>query len=122
MDALKLKADVRPGGKGHAKNLRSAGLVPAIIYGKDRDPEMLQIEERSLDKVLSEAGTHQLIALEIGSKRPVMTLAREIQRGVIKREYLHVDFMVINMDEKTQAEVPVVLVGESRPLKSKVAF
>ena len=113
MEALDLKADPRKRGKGHAKELRGEGLIPAVVYGKDVDSQLIQIEARTLDKVLSEAGTHQLISLQIGGKQPVMTLAREIQRDPIKRDYLHVDFFTVKMDEKVHAEVPLILVGEA---------
>lgn len=113
MDALELKADVRQLGKGHAKNLRREGLVPAVMYGKGNDAELLQIEARTLDKVLSVTGTHQLIALKVANQRPVMTLARDIQRDPIKRDYLHVDFYMVQMDQKVTAQVPIILEGEA---------
>jgi len=113
MEALDLKADPRKRGKGHAKELRGEGLIPAVVYGKDADSRLIQIEARALDKVLLVAGTHQLISLQIGGERPVMTLAREIQRDPIKRDYLHVDFLSVKMDQKVNAEVPLVLVGEA---------
>ena len=85
MEALDLKADPRKRGKGHAKELRGEGLIPAVVYGKDVDSQLIQIEARALDKVLLVAGTHQLISLQIGNKRPVMTLARAvIENSMIK--------------------------------------
>lgn len=113
MEALELKAELRQLGKGHAKNLRQQGLVPAVMYGKDKNTELLQIEARSLARVLSVAGTHQLIAVQVANKKPVMTLARDIQKDVIKREYLHVDFYMVQMDQKVEAQIPIRLVGEA---------
>lgn len=113
MEAIELKAELRQLGKGHAKTLRQQGLVPAVMYGKEKETQLLQIEARSLGKVLSVAGTHQLISLQLGDKKPVITLARDIQKDVIKREYLHVDFYIVKMDEKVEARVPLHLVGES---------
>jgi large subunit ribosomal protein L25 len=113
MEALELKADVRQVAKGHAKHLRQQGLVPAVVYGKDLETTALQIEARALDKVLTVAGTHQLINLQVGNQKPRFTLARDIQRDVMKRNYLHVDFYAVKMDEKVQAEVPLHLVGEA---------
>ncbi len=113
MEALELKAELRQLGKGHAKNLRQQGLVPAVMYGKEKNTELLQIEARSLEKVLSQAGTHQLIAVQVANKKPVMTLARDIQKDVIKREYLHVDFYMVQMDQKVEAQIPIHLIGEA---------
>lgn len=113
MEAIELKAEPRRLGKGHAKNLRLQGLVPAVMYGKNQDTQLLQIVSRDLEKVLATAGTHQLIALKVAKKRPVMTLARDIQRDVIKRDCMHVDFYMVRMDEKVHAQVPIHLVGEA---------
>ncbi|RME97349.1 MAG: 50S ribosomal protein L25 [Chloroflexi bacterium] len=113
MDTLELKAEVRQTGKGHAKNLRKQGLVPVVMYGQGTDADLLQIDARSLTRVMDEAGTHQLVALKVGRKRPVMALAREIQRDSITRQYLHVDFFKVKMDEKVTASVPLEMVGEA---------
>jgi len=113
MEALELKAELRQLGKGHAKSLRLQGYVPAIMYGQGKEAQLLQIQARELEKVLAVAGTHQLVALQVASNKPVMTLARDIQRDVIKREYLHVDFYTVNMAEKVHAQVPLHLVGHA---------
>ena len=113
MEALELKADVREATRRHVKQLRQEGLVPAVLYGKGLEPALLQIEEKALTKVLRQAGTHQLISLKIGQKKPQMTLARDIQRDVLKYNYLHVDFYAVRMSDKVTAQVPLVFVGEA---------
>ena len=119
MEALDLKAEVRQAVRKQAKHLRLQGFVPAVLYGRELETISLQIESRSLQKVLTQAGTHQLISLKIGRKQPLLTLARDIQRDVIKRDYLHVDFYAVKMDEKVTAEVPLVITGESPAVKEK---
>jgi large subunit ribosomal protein L25 len=44
---------------------------------------------------------------------------REIQRDVISKQLLHVDFYQVKMGEKMEVEVPVVLVGEAPAMKAK---
>lgn len=117
MEALELKAETRQIiGKNVAK-LRRQGYVPAVIYGNNAENDLIQIEAKALRKVLAQAGTHQLIALQVGSKRPKMTLAREIQIDAVKRSYMHVDFYAVNMKEKVTAEVPLVFEGVSPAVK-----
>lgn len=113
MDAIELKAEARQATGKHVKQLRRQGYVPAVIYGNTAETSAIQIEAKVLGKVLAQAGTHQLIALQVGKKKPLMTLAREIQRDAIKHGYLHVDFYAVNMREKVTAEVPVVFEGTS---------
>lgn len=113
MEALDLKAEPRQV-KGRAvKHLRQQGLVPVILYGKDVKSTPLQVEERDLEKVLEVAGTHQLISLQVNNQRPQLTLARDIQRDVIRRNFIHVDFYAVKMDQKVVAQVPIHLIGES---------
>ncbi len=117
MDALELKAEARKTtGKGLGQ-LRRQGFVPAVVYGNGVEADPIQIDAKVLRKVLAQAGTHQLIALQIGSKKPRMTLARDIQIDAVKRSVLHVDFYAVNMREKVTAEVPLVFVGVSPAVK-----
>ena len=118
METLELKADVRETTGRKVKYLRQEGLIPAVLYG-NADSTLLQIEAKPLGKVLREAGTHQLIGLQIGNKKPVVALARDIQRDAIRRNYLHVDFYAVKMDEKVTAQVPLVIAGVSPAVKDQ---
>jgi large subunit ribosomal protein L25 len=117
MEALELKAEVRQITGKQVARLRRQGYVPAVVYGSNTENDVIQIEAKALRKVLGQAGTHQLIALQVGNKRPRMTLARDIQIDTVKRSYMHVDFYAVNMKEKVTAEVPVVLGGVSPAVK-----
>ena len=117
MEALELKAEVRQITGKQVARLRRQGYVPAVVYGNNTENDLIQIEAKALRKVLGQAGTHQLIALQVGNKRPRMTLARDIQIDTVKRSYMHVDFYAVNMKEKVTAEVPVVLEGVSPAVK-----
>lgn len=119
MEALELNADVREVTGHRVKHLRRDGLIPAVLYGRDVSSTLLQIGAKELSKVLRQAGTHQLISLKIGSRKPQMTLARDIQRDVIKHDYLHVDFYAVDMAEKVTAQVPLVLVGVSPAVRDE---
>lgn len=113
MESIELKAEAREATGRQVKHLRREGLVPAVMYGSDMDATLLQIDAKTLGRVLAQAGTHQLISLKIGRKKPQLTLARDIQRDPVRRNYLHVDFFAVKMDQKITARVPVVLEGES---------
>ncbi len=119
MEAIKLKVEVREATGRHVKQLRREGLVPAVLYGKDFEATLLQVDAQTLHKVLHETGTHQLIALQVGQQKPQMTLARDIQRDVIKHNYLHVDFYAVKMGEKVTAQVPLVFEGVSPAVRDK---
>jgi large subunit ribosomal protein L25 len=111
MDQIELKTEPRSLIGRHVKQLRAQGYVPAILYGRQVEATPIQIEDTLLHKVLAKAGGNTLIALQIGKKKPVLTLAREIQRDVLRHNILHVDFYQVVMTEKIAAEVPLVLSG-----------
>lgn len=113
MEQIELKAEPRTLTGRRARRLRDQGYVPAVVYGSQVEATPIQIEGKTLQKVLTEAGGNTLIALQVGKKKPVLALAREIQRDVIRHNILHVDFFQVIMTEKITAEIPLVLTGEA---------
>jgi large subunit ribosomal protein L25 len=113
MERIELASTQRTVIKGAAKRLRQKGLVPGILYGHGVENAPLQLEALELSRVLSQAGSSQLIYLRIDdtpSTQPV--LVREIQRNVLTGEPLHVDFLAVSMTEKITAQVSITLTGE----------
>jgi large subunit ribosomal protein L25 len=114
----KLKAEAREGhGKGAARKLRAAGLVPGVVYGHGMDPVPVAIDARDLFHILhTDAGTNVLIDLQV-KKDHHLTLPREIQRDHVHGRFIHVDFLAVRRDEKIIVDVPVELIGESHGVK-----
>ncbi|MBV5323828.1 MAG: 50S ribosomal protein L25, partial [Rhodospirillaceae bacterium] len=53
-DQLTLSAEARDrAGKGASRALRREGRVPAVIYGNKEDPVSIHVEEKVLNKQLS---------------------------------------------------------------------
>ncbi|MFQ6001351.1 MAG: 50S ribosomal protein L25 [Anaerolineae bacterium] len=120
MEEIELGAQKRAVIGKQVKQLRRQGLVPAILYGQGREPLPLQIEERSLRRVLERVGSHHLITLRVGDdKEPRMTLAREVQLDPITHALLHVDFYEVVMTEKITTEVPLVFIGQSPVMEKR---
>jgi len=94
--------------------LRRAGTIPAILYGKHlTQPLALQIEERTLQKVIAQAGHNRLIKMTVDTGAPRLVLTRQIQRNPISGRLTHVDFQEVSLTEKITTPVPIVLVGTS---------
>jgi len=119
MEQIELKAEPRKAIGKHVKQIRAQGYVPGVLYGSQIEALPIQIESRALNRVLNKAGGNTLIALQVGNKKPVLTLAREIQRDSIRHNILHVDFLQVVMTEKITAQVPVVLTGEAPAVKER---
>lgn len=111
MAAIKIEVERRTGlGKNKVDKLRQEDFVPGVIYGKGEETEHIQVDRRSFDKVYRSAGMSTLIDLELdGNIAPV--LIKEVQVHPFKKQYLHVDFQKLNMDETVKLTIPIVLVG-----------
>ena len=117
MEKIELVTGRRKVAKGAAKRLRSEGIVPGVLYGHGVENIPLKIQALRLNRILSEAGSSQLIHLRIDDSpttQPV--LAREIQRDVLTGAPVHVDFLAVSMTERITAQVALTLVGEPQPV------
>ncbi len=100
-------------GKGVARKLRVTGNIPAIFYSSHSEPISLTVNVRKFDTALKE-GAGEFIKLRIneeGGSTDKLTLIKEIQRDVLKRTPLHVDFWEVRMDQEVTLEIPVHLTG-----------
>jgi len=117
--AFEIQAELRTIFGKKVKTLRQEGKIPAEVYGREADNLSIQIDEKSLRKVLSGAGSTNLIAISVDGQRPLMALARNIQYSPIKKSLLHVDFYTVIMTETVSVTIPLVIVGESKLVKDE---
>lgn len=112
MATATLSATRRTGtGKGVARTLRREGMIPAVIYGHQRQAEALAVPARELEKLLDRISADNTV-IELGLEgTTARALIREIQRHPYKRAILHVDFQEIVAGEKMTVRVPLRLVG-----------
>ena len=106
-------------GKGISRQLRSADMVPGVVYGKGMDPMAVSIKYRELQAAIAgEGGQNNLITLVGGgSLDQSMAIVVDLQRDALKGTYKHVDLHRINMNEKLRVTVPVVLKGTAIGVK-----
>jgi large subunit ribosomal protein L25 len=107
-----LKASRRDtAGKGAARQLRSTGRVPAVLYGHGDRTESLAVDAHDLELLLNHVNPENtLIGLDIDGSRADV-LIREIQRHAWRPEVLHVDFLLVHSDEVLKLDIPVRLTG-----------
>lgn len=115
MEIAELKAEERKSaGKESSKKLRQQGKIPATIYsnGKARS---IAVNARDFSALThSEMGSHVIVKLNIeGSKEQPNAIIKEIQKNAVKKQYFHVDFQEVALDEKISTMVPIEMVGES---------
>lgn len=112
MTVPKIEVETRTVVRKGLNQQRREGVLPAILYGAGIDPIPLQVDFREATKFLASAGGSTLLELKLG-KDTHNVLVRAVQRDVITRDLLHVDFLKVAMDELIRAEVPIELIGEA---------
>ena len=96
MEELVLVAQTRGVLGKKVKALRWQGVIPAILHGPGIEPLAIRVEAEQLGEILTRAGSTQPIQLTIDSREePYTVLIGEVQRDIITRAILHVDFQQV---------------------------
>ena len=109
-----LNANVRDDlGKGASRRLRrNADLVPAIVYGGNKEPQSISIAARELNKALeNDAFYSSIIGLSIDGKVEEV-LIKALQRHPAKPRLLHADFQRIVAGQKVTVHVQLHFTNE----------
>jgi large subunit ribosomal protein L25 len=120
MSMKELKVELRgTTGKGICRQLRSAGMIPGIVYGKGFNSTAVSINQRDLVKTVEGiGGQNALIALTgEDSLNGAVVIISEMLLDPIKGTPRHVDFHKVNMDEKVRVEVKLKLTGTAKGVK-----
>lgn len=107
-----LKAEKRKVLGRKVKKLRREGVLPANIYGKKIKSLSIKFPVVDFEKVYKAAGETGIVEITVGKqKKPV--LISNVQLDPVTDKPLHVDFHQVDLKEKTTADVPIELIGES---------
>jgi large subunit ribosomal protein L25 len=98
--------------KGHARRVRMAGLIPAVVYGAGQPAVAVTVDPRVVTRVLhSESGHNTIFDLEITGGQGGKAMIVDWQNEPIKGKLLHIDMKRIAMDKMMRVSVPVTLVN-----------
>lgn len=101
-------------GKGNARATRRSGKVPAVIYGDNKPPVLIALDNIQITKALHSGHlfTHLCDLTVDGQKHTV--LARDVQMHPIKDTPDHVDFLRVSEKTVITVEVPVHVTGQDK--------
>ena len=100
-------------GKRHAKRLRQAGAIPAVLYGHGEQNISLAIQSSEI----AAAVRHGSRVVDLGGALKEKALIKHLQWDVYGNEVLHVDFSRVSEHERVQVTVPVKLRGQAPGVK-----
>lgn len=100
-------------GKG-LNQLRQEGKVPAVVHDHGKPSMHVMGDYVALSKTYSQAGKHHPVDIRVGNKQR-LALIKDADFEPTKRHLRHIVFQSIRQNEKTTAEIPLVLAGEDIP-------
>ncbi|WP_214816029.1 MULTISPECIES: 50S ribosomal protein L25/general stress protein Ctc [unclassified Exiguobacterium] len=108
------KRELRP--RSLRTKLRKEGKALGVVYGYKVDSTPIVFDEMDLRKILRDHGDNALIELHFDGNK-INTLVHGSETDPFTNFYQHVEFMAVKMDEETEVETDIVLVGDAKGVK-----
>lgn len=99
------------------KLLRRQGQLPSSIYGYKGNFNTV-VDKKEFEAIFREAGHTTIIRLSLDNTVHNVFID-EVQTDPVTRDYIHVTFREIKMDEEITTKVPVVLINEDTSIAVK---
>lgn len=100
------------------RRLRREGLIPANVYGHNRESIPIQINALDFGRFLKTHGPTTILRLNLGDGAAgEMAVVRHVQHEPRTSDIQHVDFMHVEMTEPIHARIPIHIEGEAPAVK-----
>jgi len=97
-------------GRRASRAMRSQGLIPAVIYGHGQPTVSVTLNEHEVELAIQHG--ERLLEVKTKGKRKVETvLLKDVQWDTFGQVVLHVDLTRVDLDERVNITVPIVLRG-----------
>jgi large subunit ribosomal protein L25 len=107
-------------GRGASRRARQGGRVPAIVYGKIREPQTVSVDGPELTRLLKGiAGSAAVIELKETGVGDRLSIIQEIQRDAMTDQILHVDLHEVSANDEMEMMVTVHPTGECVGVKTE---
>lgn len=110
---LTLPATTRTITGKRVKQLRAAGTLPLVVYGRNKEPRAIQAPAKTFRGIFDDAGRTTLVDLAIDETTPIKVLIHDIELDPLTGIPLHADLYQVDMKQKITAEIPLVVTGEA---------
>ena len=106
--------------KNHARRVRVAGKIPAVVYGAGQDAVAVVVDPKVITKILhSDSGHNTIFDLNVEGSAVVKAMIVDWQNEPLKGHLLHIDLKRIAMDKAMRVSVPIQLVGVPTGVKTQ---
>ena len=91
--------------KAGLANMRREGRVPAVVYGLEKEPELVEVTAPDMRAHLAQLNHVIDLQLDGGGSQQVMIKA--VERDPIRKDLMHIDFLRVNNERPVIVNVPV---------------
>ena len=106
-------------GTSSSRRMRSDGLLPGIIYGSDKESNIVEMNLHQVEKILKNHSSDTvLIEVDLEDEGSVRVLLKEVQYHPVTSSILHVDLQRVVAGKPIQVDVAIELNGEPEGVKS----
>ncbi|MBL8746792.1 MAG: 50S ribosomal protein L25, partial [Phycisphaerae bacterium] len=108
-------------GSRYAKRDRSAGKLPAVLYGHGQPPVSIALEAKEALRYFHQG--EKVFTIELsGEGKGQTVILKDLQFDYLGTNVVHVDLARVDLDEEITANVHVNLVGEAIGMKKAGAI
>lgn len=97
-------------GTNRVNKLRAQGFIPGVAYGHHIDTVEIAVPKNEFEKFIAYNGIGSKVKIKVGRSYQDAVL-KFVQRDVVSKEVLHVDFQMLTAGEKIKIKIPVHLKG-----------
>jgi large subunit ribosomal protein L25 len=98
-------------GKGASRRLRHKGKVPAILYGGNKEPRQLTLDQQNLLTMIdSERFYSSIVQIKVGNTTQA-AIVKDIQMHPARNVVVHVDLQRVLENEKIRIHLPIHFKG-----------
>lgn len=113
MQEIVIQAQKREtGGRTLARRTRGGDMIPAVVYGKDKEAVAISIDRHAFEMAFRHHFRNAFYRVEVEGYTP-LTLLKDMQKHKLTDKIQHLDFFEFDPTRKTVFTVPVVTVGTS---------
>src|SRR5215217_2210658 len=103
------------------KKLRASGRVPAVIYGRNVQPQDLELNRVEIDHLIHHSLSENVLvdlSVQNDARAKRLALVQDVQHHPLKRNILHVDLHEVAENETVTILVPVEATGDAVGVKT----
>jgi large subunit ribosomal protein L25 len=122
MKAVSLTAYPRTlSGRNAVKQVRAAGRVPAVVYGRLQAAQNLELDSKQLDAVIHHSVSENILVdltVDADARPTRLALVQDVQHDPVDGHVIHVDLHEVARDERVTISVPLESQGEPVGVKT----